>query len=248
MAANSKTKLMTRPKRPADKMFLLLVATITAAFCYEQQPTFNDFHYPTAEAAERASLEVPAACVNGTSSGWMVVSSLPTLCVLQYSFSEWGMMALLPLPASPSKPAKLLRMSVGKLEGIVQPRFNFTAVNPTYFERMSDSMSDYPADIAATLADGQLGFSSLAQTLAPQRDLTEISLNSDVVKFVVSHAGRIKCGKTGLTELEDLHAAAPNMQTVVFDPASELRYWPSSFAHMKSGFVGGHLRVCVLCV
>jgi hypothetical protein len=112
------------------------------------------------------------------------------------------------------------------------------------------SKSDYPSMIAANLTeDGELDFPSLASVLAPQRDIAEISNAADAAKFVVTHNGRIKCasyhGKTmnGIAEFDDLHAAPPNNQTVIFDPSDHVQYWPNRFENSKTGLVGGHLRV-----
>merc|ERR1712080_207363 len=92
-------------------------------------------------------------------------------------------------------------------------------------------------------SDGELDFPSAAAVLAPQRDIAEISNAADVVKFVVTYNGRIKCGKTGITEYEDLHAPPPNTQTIVFDPAKYLNFWPARFEDSKIGLVGGYLGI-----
>jgi hypothetical protein len=220
-----------------------MLALAAAAACAQAAAPYNDFHYPTEEPAEMAGVSVPAACVDA--DGWSVVFAGPPVCVLEQSFKQWGLMAL--LGAKNKSDVRILRKSVGLLDGIVQPRRNFSA---SYFERMAASLADYPAELALAEedagADGELSFGALAQQLAPPRDITEISLGSDVVKFVVSHSGRVKCSKTDITEVQNLSAPLPLSQRVVFDPADHLKKakWPSyDFENMKSGLVGSHLRI-----
>eukprot|EP01052_Picozoa_sp_SAG31_P045023 SAG31_NODE_8068_length_1529_cov_1.413287_1_plen_470_part_01 len=67
-----------------------------------------------------------------------------------------------------------------------------------------------------------------------------------MVKFVVSHSGRIKCSLTDIAEVQNLSAPLPPGQKVVFDPADHLEKatWPSyDFENMKSGLIGGYLRI-----
>ena len=174
--------------------------------------------------------------------------------MLERSFKQWGLMAVLPVgsPGAGGKArisARMLRKSVGQLAGIEQPRFNFT---DAHYANAQYSLDDYLSRLALTkgnaagFADGELSFGALAQVLTPARDVTEISLPSDVVKFAVSHSGRIKCASgTPIAESEDLSAPVASKQKVVFDPATVLSYWPRSgaFDQMKSGLVGGHLRI-----
>jgi hypothetical protein len=231
---------------------------------------WDDFHYPLEEALEMAGVVSPTACANG--SGWSVVfqaAAAPSdaaagsgqapatrLCVLERSFKQWGLMALLggSTAAAGGGKARLLRKSVGELAGIKQPRFNFTSEyynSSSAFEDLGGSLTDYLSEQALKKSnaigfpDGELSFGALAQVLTPARDVTEISLASDVVKFVVSHSGRIKCSAgTPIAEDENLRAPLDPKQKVVFDPSQVLSYWPSgAFDHMKSGLVGGHLRI-----
>ena len=207
---------------------------------------YNDFHYPLEEPAEMSSVVLPTACA--TDGGWHIVFPGPKVCVLERAFKQWGLMALLDTGRKQPN-VRLLRKSVGQLAGIQQPRHNFSAA---YFETMAASLSDLPsaraleARNAAGYADGELSFGALAQQLAPARDITEISLGSDVVKFIVSHSGRVKCSKTDITEVQNLSQPLPSEQVVVFDPPHFLQKtkWPDfDFDNMKSGLVGGYLRI-----
>ena len=76
-----------------------------------------------------------------------------------------------------------------------------------------------------------------------------MSTAADVVKFAVTHHGRVKCAARhagaqvddGIVGLQDARAPPINAQVVVFDPAEELSYWPSRFEHAKAGLLGGSL-------
>lgn len=69
-----------------------------------------------------------------------------------------------------------MRKSVGRLDGIVQPVFNFTASDPNYFDLISAGLDDLPSQLAMNMtSDGEADFQSLAATLAPQRDYADIS-------------------------------------------------------------------------
>ena len=79
---------------------------------------------------------------------------------------------------------RMLRKSGGRLAGLDQPRYNFTGADPDYFDKCQTDGGDYPSQMARRLSsDGELRFETLAQTLAPQRDIAAISLAADVVKF-----------------------------------------------------------------
>jgi len=161
--------------------------------------------------------------------------------------------------APPPPPPRSLRKSAGRLSGLRQPYYNFTGGEPSYFTTIESDNGDFPSRRARNRsADGELSYGSLASTLAPQRDTAAISLASHVVKFAVAYNGRIKCasrvgesaphgqdnsGGAGLVELQDQRAAAPNNQTVVFDPRDHLSYWPSRYEHAKAGLLGGSLSV-----
>ena len=91
--------------------------------CAASAPAYNDFHYPTEEASEMAGVKAPTACSGG--GGWSAVFQGPDVCVLERSFEQWGLMALLD-PANTSN-VRLLRKSIGLLSGIKQPRHSFSA-------------------------------------------------------------------------------------------------------------------------
>lgn len=172
--------------------------------------------------------------------------------VMERNFNRWGLMALGTAPGS-TVPSSTLRKGVGDLASMQQPWFNFTGSDPEYFEKIENALVDYAAQQAATrTTDGQLTFSSIASTLAPQRDIVEIGNAADVVKFVVVHTGRVKCAvrkntatltEGGITELQNQHSPPPNAQTLVFDPAKHVSYWPERFQATKTTLVGGHLNI-----
>ena len=123
---------------------MLLVAMLLVAAAAPSPPRFNDFHYPDEEPREMATVVPPVTCAN--TSGWAVVfdpadgsvagaHSLP--CVLERSFTQWGLIAL--LDTAGSGKARLLRKSVGSLNGIVQPRFQFP---PAFFNTVYSARRD----------------------------------------------------------------------------------------------------------
>ena len=145
-----------------------------------------------------ASVSRPASCANA--DGWRVVFSGAAVCVMERSFTQWGLLAL--MSARNESDVRLLRKSVGLLQGIKQPRHNFSA---SHFERMASSLTDYASELALGVenapgfADGELSFGALAQQFAPPRDITEVSLGSDVVKArkcPPSNPSRHACGRT----------------------------------------------------
>jgi len=231
---------------------------------------YDDFHYPSEETAERSQLVVPEllslhidSCslrLNGRNETggigdtvfeeWIVLGLMPDLSppvvALERNFDRWGILAMVRHSTEPI----VLRKSVGSLAGIRQPYFDLTSNDPAYFKKVADSQEDYPAQLASNLTvDGELDYPSLASTLAPTRDMVEISNAVDVVKFVVTHNGRVKCASyhdrqmNGITDFDDLHAVMPNSQTIIFDPANHTTYWPNRFENSKTGLVGNHLRI-----
>jgi hypothetical protein len=54
---------------------------------------------------------------------------------------------------------------------------------------------------------------------------------------------RIDCTQGGIVELQDQHAQPPDVQTVLFDPANHLSFWPRAFENSKAGLIGGFLNV-----
>lgn len=239
----------------------IIIMTISWAFV-----PYDDFHYPSEEPQEFASAVIPLVLSIGAKSAsavlksksstltvkvgdlafdtWHVLgiltSTKPSMVVLECEFTRWGLIALVSVGTSPVT----LRKSIGTLDGIKQPYFNFTGTDPQYFTKVKSVLNDFPSQLAMNNTKyGELDFPSAAAVLAPQRDIADISNAADVVKFVVTYNGRIKCAKTGITEYEDQHAAPPNTQTIVFDPAEHLKFWPTRFENSKIGFVGGHLKI-----
>jgi hypothetical protein len=237
---------------------------------------FDDFHYPSEEPAELAAVDIPqltsaappnkavlqlkGMAINVTVGDvafgeWHVLSVLSDSVALERNFKRWGLLTFVHKGSGPT----LLRKSVGELADIKQPYFNLTGTDPHYFDKASSNLDDYLYHQAVEQTEfKELTFPSAASTLAPQRDYASISNNEDVVKFVVTYIGRVKCAVNnnthtspnaspiqtgGISELQDLHAPVPNDQTVVFDPAKHLRFWPSSFENTKAGLVGGHTMI-----
>lgn len=252
----------------------LFVAVVAAAEARMSMPNHDDFHYPPEEQSEFLEMksqmptlkainattatlvfpsgdEVAARAPSLIKNNWHVVaildSSAPAV-VLEREFSRWGYLAVLGLSSSVT-----MRKSVGALAGIRQPYYNFTAADPDYWQKVSSGLTDYAATLAeAASADGELNYTGLANTIAPQRDIVSISNKQDVVKFAVTHAGRVKCAyrentgdltEGGITELQNQHSPAPNPQTIVFDPANHLDFWPERFEDTKTGMLGGWLSV-----
>lgn len=199
---------------------LALVAATHGATTTQVKP-YDDFHYPAEERAEAQAAARPSlvsvsavtssatflykgnritSSVGGAVGNWTLVGlgSDGPFAVVEREWARWGM--LIVLSTDPARNIEL-RKSVGHLGSIHQPYFNFTGSDPDYFNRISSGLEDIASQIAANLsADGEADYPSLAAVFAPQRDLASISNPEDVVKFVVSYNGRVKCGKTGITE------------------------------------------------
>jgi hypothetical protein len=205
---------------------LLLVLTCVAITSASE--LFDDFHYPAEEPSEFAAATLPTVrsvnaqhqaadliSADGTPQQvkvgdvafgvWHVMGivseSSPSVSlasvVLEREFARWGMLAF--VPARPTPPV-VLRKSIGRLDAIRQPTYNFTAVEPDYFNRSSADLDDFPSVRAQNLTRAkapddwrEARFGAIASTLAPQRDIVAVSTAADVVKFAVTHHGRVKC-------------------------------------------------------
>jgi hypothetical protein len=225
---------------------------------------FDDVYYPSEEKAEFDATTLPAvSSIDGSSAtidgqtvkagsqiagGWSVKVVLPSAVVLEKDFKRWGMIVYSSLSNKPV----IVRKSIGKIASIRQARFNFSALNKNYWTNVTNSLGDYPTELAANhTSDGELTYSSIAATLAPQRDYASISNPNDAAKFVVTFNGKVKCasaeGANGITEFTDVNAAAPNSQTVVFSAKEHVSWWPKApqktFDHAKTGWVGSHLHI-----
>lgn len=168
---------------------------------------YDDFHYPSEEHTEARAAATPALTAVGgdqatmTYKGkqyfaklgdsvgeWRVVglsgaATRAPFAVVEREWSRWGRITFLYTDGT-NMP---LRKSVGALESIRQPYFNFTGSDPEYFTKIAAGLDDVAAQTAANLTtDGEPDYPSLAAVLAPQRDLASISNPEDVVKFVVT--------------------------------------------------------------
>ena len=97
------------------------------------------------------SVVFEAAARSGAASASYGQTAAARLCVLERSFKQWGVMALLDSSQQPGGKARLLRKSVGDLAGINQPRFNFTAEHykkSSAFEDVGGSLTDYLSELA----------------------------------------------------------------------------------------------------
>jgi hypothetical protein len=245
--------------------FLLLCA-VAATFAADPYQPFDDVYYPAEEQAERAATQIPkvtsisadksSAVIGGQTvkagsqiaGGWSVKVVLSSAVVLEKDFKRWGMLVFAHLGAKPL----ILRKSVGEIQSIRQARFNFSAVDKDYWTKVIGGLNDYPSELAANhTSDGELTYSSLAATLAPQRDYASISNPEDAAKFVVTFNGKVKCASNeaanGITEYVDVNAPAPNKQTVVFAAKDHVLWWPQApqktFDHSKTGWFGSHLHI-----
>jgi len=63
-----------------------------------------------------------------------------------------------------------------------------------------------------------------------------------IITHVHTYSSGLKCVLL-LPRFADQHAPMPNNQTIVFDPADHLAFWPARFEHSKTGLIGGHLRI-----
>eukprot|EP00039_Didymoeca_costata_P008920 m.118671 g.118671 ORF g.118671 m.118671 type:complete len:968 (-) comp14284_c0_seq3:101-3004(-) len=257
-------------------VFSLLLLAVSC--CFGEPQPYDDFHYPSEEGQEMSSAKrnIPTVTTINDASAvlksngvektvqvgdvawdWKILALLPDdgtkdsgntpYVVLEQLFDRWGLWVYATLNEADNI---LMRKSVGKLSGIDQPRFN---LSDNYFTQVSSGLRDYAADTAMNLSKtGELDFEALAGTLAPQRDIASISNPEDVVKFGVTHSGRIKCGfrentnvqnMGGITELQNQHSPLVNKQTVIFDPADYVSYWPAQYENSKTGLVGGFLNV-----
>lgn len=138
---------------------------------------------------------------------WHVLAALPSsypqVVVLERQFTRWSALVYTfstqhssfssATTGDTAGPAPIIiRKAVGELGGIKQPYFNFTAKDVDYFKKVANDPTDYAAKLAAaSTADGELDYPSLAGTLAPQRDIASISNAADVVKFGVTHSGQV---------------------------------------------------------
>ena len=179
---------------------------------------------------------------------WDVRAVSSDFVVLHRNFDRWGLVSFLSLSSSSSWSE---RKSVGILSKIEQPYFN---ISSRYLDRVRDDPNDYPWSLATSRSKSvnNVTFSDIARTLTPQRDLVAISNKNAVVKFVVSHVGRIKCGarkntdvltEGGIVELRNASAPLANNQTVIFDPADFLSHWPDRFDNTKTGLLGGYFNI-----
>ena len=228
---------------------------------------YDDFHYPEEETEERKSANVPNLIEihNDTATisirnetvtvkegdvafeVWDVRAVSSDFVVLHRNFDRWGLVSFLSLSSSSWSERK----SVGKLTRIDQPYFN---ISNRYLDRVREDPTDYPWNLATSRSksSNNVTFSDIARTLTPQRDLVAISNKNAVVKFVVSHVGRIKCGarkntnmltEGGIVELRNASAPLANNQTVIFDPKDFLSNWPDRFENTKTGLLGGYFNV-----
>ena len=227
---------------------------------------YDDFHYPAEETYERERAEIPILIqINQNSATisrdnesltvregdvafgvWDVRAVSNDFVVLNRNFDRWGLLAYLSTTSSWSE-----RKTIGTLSKIDQPYFN---ISKRYLDRVGTDPTDYPWTLASSRSNStnNVTFSDIARTLTPQRDLVAISNKNAVVKFVVSHVGRIKCGarkntvaltEGGLVELRNASAPLANNQTVIFDPELYLSHWPDRFENTKTGLLGGYFNV-----
>jgi len=176
---------------------------------------------------------------------WDVRSVSSDFVVIDRNFDRFGLVSYLSLSSSWSE-----RKAIGKLTTIEQPYFNLSS---RYIDRVNMDPTDYPWTLASSeTSNNNVTFSDIARTLTPQRDLVAISNKNTVVKFVVSHVGRIKCGarkntivmtEGGIAELRNASSPLPNNQTVIFDPANVLSEWPDRFENTKTGLLGGYFNI-----
>ena len=159
---------------------------------------YDDFHYPSEEAAERASAPLPtctsssgatavlrdsisgattAAVEGGIAWGWHVLL-VDGYVVVERNFARWGVIAMLSCSSNGGAPAPPLyvgRKAVGALDKIVQPIFNLTRdVGANYWSDVQRLHRDYAMELALAnlTVDGEPTFAAAARMFAPQRDIS----------------------------------------------------------------------------
>ena len=225
-----------------------------------------DLHYPLEERAELARLRSPTVSQINATSGTAVLSDDGTSAVVSEGavFGSWTVLSVLPKPAcvvlehlfanfavmqyvGEAGVLLQLRSSVG-LASTPQPRFNFTAADPSYFERATEP-DDWLAQRArADSSNGESSYLDSWKYLAPSRDYGLLGAPEAGMKWIMNHDGRIKRA-TQYSAYEPDNASIPlqpSMGVILFDPAKHTARWPQGggdFSDRKSGYVGRYLRV-----
>lgn len=160
-------------------------------------------------AGHRAVLRHPGTAAEATVSigqaawGWVLrhVGDLPRgrgsaatggpaapAVVVEHVFAEWGQLAFL-VPGD-AAPAVLVRKPVGRLDGIAQPVYNFSAADPGYGCKQDVDPTDWLGKLAANMSGGEEATpAAAASVMAPNTDNGLFGNPEEYNKFTLSLEG-----------------------------------------------------------
>ena len=204
---------------------LLLAASVTPAAAADAP--YDDFHYPSEEAEERAAAEAmlpimsgPLAstkfsCPNAGEGGQFSVGHITCGSITWQVHAVWeSVSGTADVPVAMAAVETQFRRwgvlaflaAAGKPVVLRKSVGRLAGIEQPWFNLSAPylaaaaaSLADLPSQRASNMtADHEPDYPSMASTLAPQRDTAAISHAADVVKFAVAYSGRVKCGSTGV--------------------------------------------------
>ena len=183
--------------------------------------------------------------IGASSSGFELVAAggggggaQPTATV-ERVFSRWAALSQL----QPNGGATHLRRSVGTAVGLTQPSFSaLRSDQPSYYALAAFEPGDYLGARILNDSGGEPCFLTAAKYLAPQRDYAPVGAVAARDKFSISPDGRIKRADGAIyTPGAARNATQPG--ALRFDPADFVPWPATNWSSLRSGLVGGYLRV-----
>jgi len=185
-------------------------------------PPQADFHFPSTESDERASLPgLELVSVSGTTTaelrntatgesatlrigatqwGWELldVSDVGEAAdageaVVEHDFDEWSELRYLARAADGTTATASVRKPVGRVASISQPLYNFADFDKEYHCKQDIDPTDWMGRLAANMSGGEEASPGAAGTLmAPNTDSGLLGNPEDHSKFVLTHRSALQ--------------------------------------------------------
>lgn len=178
-------------------------------------------------------------------------TSAASMAVLERNWDRWGYIAF----ASASTPlcradTHCFRKGVGTTTTVRRPRYNLTAVDPTYFADAAGDPHDFVRRGMEQMSRfNETTFASAASLLPPTHDYAIVGNVASHTKFSIAQDGRVRLANYSIYSPTQVGNVTEGKEAgvLLFDPRLYVDWWPTTnFSEYKTSLINRYSRAIVV--